>query len=224
MGIKTKLARVILSKLSWATINEAINAINVRLKRLAKVFGKNSETFKKEVAFMQKGSLHNYLGESKAGNLKVDYMKIKKALQSGRLDLNQANEILTRLAGVKINEQGEVTRTGTGVKTVGQLRSEAREKMQDMGAEEYDVDDFIEKLNKFATEFQSAYNSTIRDVGAERMENEPVVGQLWSKNRTKQGRLSYPDLAKIMKGMEELRNESKMQEGWVEANVEDIPF
>ena len=224
MQIKSELARIVLNKLAWAQINESVNMVNVRLKRLAKVFGRTSKTFQKEVAFMQKGALQDYLGTSKAGDLKVDYMKIKKALQSGKTDINSINEVLSRMAGVKITESGEVVRTGSQVPTVGQLRTEAREKMQEMGvSSDYNVDKFIEEMNKFASEFQSSYNDTVKDVGAEEMENDAIVGQLWSQNRRRQGKLSYNDLAQIMKRMEEMRVDAYIEEGWVE-NDQELPF
>ena len=220
--VATQVAKIILSRLSWTTINESINMINVRLKTLAKVYGANSITFKKEVAFMQKGILKDYLGTSKAGNLKVDYMAIKKALTSGKLSINEANEILTRLAGVKIEDNGEVVRTGSQVPTVGQLRSEARQKMEEMGAGDYDVDEFIERLNEFSSEFQSEYQKTVREVGAAKMEEDPTVSWLWSENRPHRGKLTYNEMANIMKKMQQMRMQAAMDEQGVEN--EDIPF
>lgn len=217
-----QLAKLVLSKLAQATLQNSIETINRRIYRLAKAFGKSSYTFRNEMAFLQKGALQKFMGESSSGTPKVDYMKIKKYIQSGA-DVSEVNEILTRMAGVKITQDGEFVRTGTKVPTVGELRKEAAQKMEDMGADQMDVDEFIEQLSRFSSEFQSAYNETVRDVGAERMENDPVVGQLWMENRQGKGRLTYPQMAKIMKGMEELRADAAAQEGWVEAN-EEIPF
>ena len=220
--IEKQVLKVVLSKLAQARLQNSIETINRKIQRLAQAFGSNSYTFKNTVAFLQKGALQKFVGESASGFLKVDYMKIKKFIQAGN-DLSEVNEILTKMAGVKMTSDGEMIRTGDKIPTVGQLRKEAKEKMQDMDAGHMDVDEFIETLNRFSSEFQSAYNATIRDVGASRMYDDPVVGQLWSENRGSDGRLSYPQMARIMKGMDELRAEAAAQEGWVEAN-EDIPF
>ena len=220
--IEKQVLKVVLSKLAQARLQNSIETINRKIQRLAQAFGSNSYTFKNTVAFLQKGALQKFVGESASGFLKVDYMKIKKFIQAGN-DLSEVNEILTKMAGVKMTSDGEMIRTGDKIPTVGQLRKEAKEKMQGMDAEHMDVDEFIETLNRFSSEFQSAYNATIREVGASRMYDDPVVGQLWSENRGSDGRLSYPQMARIMKGMDELRAEAAAQEGWVEAN-EDIPF
>lgn len=220
--IEKQVLKVVLTKLAQARLQNSIETINRKIQRLAQAFGSNSYTFKNTVAFLQKGALQKFVGESASGFLKVDYMKIKKFIQAGN-DLSEVNEILTKMAGVKMTSDGEMIRTGDKIPTVGQLRKEAKEKMQDMDAEHMDVDEFIETLNRFSSEFQSAYNATIREVGASRMYDDPVVGQLWSENRGSDGRLSYPQMARIMKGMDELRAEAAAQEGWVEAN-EDIPF
>ena len=220
--IEKQVLKVVLSKLAQARLQNSIETINRKIQRLAQAFGSNSYTFKNEVAFLQKGALQKFVGESASGFLKVDYMKIKKFIQAGN-DLSEVNEILTKMAGVKMTSDGEMIRTGDKIPTVGQLRKEAKEKMQDMDAGHMDVDEFIETLNRFSSEFQSAYNATIRDVGASRMHDDSVVDQLWSENREHDGRLSYPQMARIMKRMDELRAEAAAQEGWVEAN-EDIPF
>ena len=211
-----------ISKLLLATLQNNIETINRRIYRLAKAFGKTSYTFKNETAFLQKGALQKFMGESSSGTPKVDYMKIKKFLQSGA-DIDEVNEILTRMGGMKITENGEIIKTGTKVPTVGELRKEAAQKMKDMDAEEMDPDEFIESLNKFSSDFQTSYNETVKEVGAERMENDPVVGQLWMENRPGKGRLTYKQMANIMKGMNDLRADAAAQEGWVE-NYEDLPF
>ena len=213
-----------LSKLLLATLQNNIETINRRIYRLAKAFGKTSYTFKNETAFLQKGALQKFMGESSSGTPKVDYMKIKKFLQSGA-DVSEVNEILTRMGGMKITENGEIVKTGTKIPTVGELRKEARAKMEaeGMNPDEYDINKFIEERNRFASEFQTAYNDTVRDVGAEKMENDPIVGQMWSENRPHTGRLTYTERAVIMNAMNDLRAEAAAQEGWVEAN-EDLPF
>lgn len=214
--------KVILSKLALARLQNSIETINRRISRLAQAFGKNSFTFKNEVAFLQKGALQKFTGQSSSGDFKVDYKKIKNFIQSGA-DLSEVNEILTKMAGVRIDENGEMVRTGSKVPTVGELRKQAEEKKKEMGVSSMDTDEFIESLNRFSSEFQSAYNKTIRDVGAERMEEDPIVGQLWMENRQGAGRLTYPQMANIMNRMDELRAEAVAEEGWVEAN-DDLPF
>lgn len=223
--VQQQVAKLILSRLAWTQIGESINMINVRLKVLQNTFGRNSSVIKNLMAFMQKGSLYQYMGTSKAGNIKVDYMAIKRAVTSGRLGANELNEILTKLAGTKVNENGEVERVNSRVPTLNKLQQEAKAKMQEMGIdpEEYGINKFIEEMANFSSEFQSSYNTAVKDVGAEKMENDPIVGQLWSENRPHDGRLSYSDLRNIMKRMKELRADAVMQEGWVENN-EDIPF
>lgn len=222
--VASQAAKIILSRLSWTTINESINMINVRLKTLAKVFGSDSITFKKQVAFMQKGVLKDYLGKSAAGNLKVDYMAIKKALTSGKLSVNEANEILTRLAGVKIEDNGEVVRTGSRVPTLGEIRKRGREKMEEMGMDPdtYNVDQFVRQLDEFSSEFQSEYQKTVREVGAAAMEEDPTVSWLWGDKRPHQGRLTYKEMADVMEKMQDLRMAAAMQEEEVENG--EFPF
>lgn len=214
--------KVILSKFTLARLQNSIETINRRISRLAQAFGKNSFTFKNEVAFLQKGALQKFTGQSSSGDFKVDYKKIKNFIQSGA-DLSEVNEILTKMAGVRIYENGEMVRTGSKVPTVGELRKQAEEKKKEMGVSSMDTDEFIESLNRFSSEFQSAYNNTIRDVGAERMEEDPIVGQLWMENRQGAGRLTYSQMTNIMNRMYELRAETVAEEGWAEIN-DDIPF
>ena len=224
-----------LSNLLLATLQNNIETINRRIYRLAKAFGKSSYTFKNETAFLQKGALQKFMGESSSGTPKVDYMKIKKFLQSGA-DVSEVNEILTRMGGMKITENGEIVKTGTNVPTVGKLRKEAEKKMEEMGTgDTYNVDEFIESMNKFASEFQTEYQKAMHDVGGSDMKEDPIVGLLWSENRTKpsslakprkgesgKGKLSYSELTEIYKKMVQLRVDAKVEEEAVENDP--LPF
>ena len=233
MSLKIK----VLSNLMLATLQNNIETINRRIYRLAKAFGKTSYTFKNEIAFLQKGALQKFMGESSSGTPKVDYMKIKKFLQSGA-DLDEVNEILSRMGGMKITEDGEIVKTGTEIPTVGKMKSDAYKKMRELNAERENVYDFIESMNKFSSDFQTQYNLTMKDVGSEDMENDPIVGQLWSENRgsksklekprkgeSGKGKLTYHDMEKIYHAMIDLRIKAAEDEEEVE-NIESInlPF
>ena len=142
--IEKQVLKVVLSKLAQARLQNSIETINRKIQRLAQAFGSNSYTFKNTVAFLQKGALQKFVGESASGFLKVDYMKIKKFIQAGN-DLSEVNEILTKMAGVKMTSDGEMIRTGDKIPTVGQLRKEAKEKMQ-KDARDGDVTMFLNDL------------------------------------------------------------------------------
>lgn len=233
--IEKQVLKVVLSKLAQARLQNSIETINRKIQRLAQAFGSKSYTFKNEVAFLQKGALQKFVGESASGFLKVDYMKIKKFIQAGN-DLSEVNEILTKMAGVKMTSDGEMIRTGDKIPTVGQLRKEAKKKMEELGTgDTYNVDEFIESMNKFASEFQTEYQKAMVDVGGSDMKEDPIVGLLWSENRTKQsslakprkgesgkGKLSYSELTKIYERMVQMRIDAKVEEEVVEDDP--LPF
>ena len=195
-------------------VQSELKKINQRIAQIAKTYGQDSYTYKNAIAAFQKGPLSEFTSTSRSGNFTLDIRKIQKAIHSGSLNRSEANELLMRAAGIRINENGEVEKVGEGgIETVTEIRKKGKKKLENTFGEDSrdyttkELDKFIEELNEFSASFQTAYNEAIKEVGTEKVYSDPVTGQLWGENRPSDHPLSYRQLTEIKKRLDELRKE-----------------
>lgn len=187
-----------LSSAQLKTIDNALKRANTRIARLEDAFGRKSATFKKEIGPFDKGPLHKYVGESASGHWKLNIPKIKNDIKSGKLNYDQANEILVKSSGLKITfnkelEEEEIVPTSytEGFKTVQGTLLDTLETITKTPEdfEKYrDADGFInvnkamlkeitEELNVIGESFQTEYNQTL--LTASEMKDDPVLSKLY---------------------------------------------
>ena len=204
-----------LSSAQLKTIESALKRANTRIARLEDAFGRKSSTFKNSIQGFDKGALHKYVGESASGHWKLDISKIKNDIKSGKLNYDQANEILVRSSGLKISGSGEVKPTSytEGFKTVQGTLLETLDSVQ-TGA--YDLSSFqdangfievnkkvlmeiTEQINKIAESFQTEYDDS--SLTPNEIKSDPILSGLYSTEnggtREKGHKLTYVELQKI---------------------------
>ena len=212
-----------LSSAQIKTIESALKRANTRLARLEDAFGRTSSTFKNQTDAFTKGALHKYTGESASGHFKFEISKIKADIKSGKLNYDQANEILVRASGLKISGEGEVKPTtySEGIKTVqGTLLDTLETVTQNpKDFEQYmDDDGFIqinkkilkeitEELNAIAESFQTQYDDSPLDSAT--IKSDPILSDLYSSDnggtRERGKKLTYPELQKMANRFAELK-------------------
>lgn len=214
-----------LSSAQFKTIEAALKRANTRIARLEDAFGRSSSTFKNQTSAFEKGALNKYVGESASGHWKLDISKIKNDIKSGKLNYDQANEILVRSSGLKISGSGEVKPTSysEGFKTVQGTLLETLDSIQ-TGA--YDLSSFqdangfieinkktlkeiTEQLNAISESFQTEYEDSPLD--AKTMKSDPILSKLYSSEnggtREKGTKLSYTELQEISNQLARIRSE-----------------
>ena len=216
-------------------IQSELKKTNQRIAQIGKTYGKTSSTYKHAIAAFQKGPLSEFLGTSASGNVKLDIRKIQKAIHSGQLNRSEANELLARAAGLRIDENGDIDHIkvrkkgkdgkthevdqGGDIKTVSEIRERTKKKMINTYGEDprdyttKEIDEFGEALEEFSDTFQTAYNEAIAAVGESALKDDPVTAKLWGENRTAPGKkkgtkiLTPNDIVQIQKRLNELRKE-----------------
>ena len=214
-----------LSSAQLKTIDSALKRANTRIARLEDAFGRSSSTFKNQTSAFAKGALNKYVGESASGHWKLDISKIKGDIKSGKLNYDQANEILVRSSGLKISGEGEVKPTtySEGFKTV---QGTLLDTLDSVKSGAYDLSSFqdengfieinkkvlmeiTEQLNEIAESFQTEYEDSPLDAAT--MKSDPILSDLYSSEnggtREKGKKLTYPELQKMSNRLAELKSE-----------------
>lgn len=214
-----------LSSAQLKTIESALKRANTRIARLEDAFGRSSSTFKNQTSAFAKGALNKYVGESASGHWKLDISKIKGDIKSGKLNYDQANEILVRSSGLKISGEGEVKPTtySEGFKTV---QGTLLDTLDSVKSGAYDLSSFqdengfieinkkvlmeiTEQLNEIAESFQTEYEDSPLDAAT--MKSDPILSDLYSSEnggtREKGKKLTYPELQKMSNRLAELKSE-----------------
>lgn len=223
-----------LSNLSMARIDSALKRANTRIARLEDAFGSKSSTFKNQISLFEKGGLHKYVKQSnpkkavqgKTGTLKetkshwqLNRSAIKRDIKSGKLNFDQANEILRNAAGLQIDSSGEVVDSKyQGFQTVSDILKETTKTIQSGAydlSEYQDENGFIElnksilkeiteDLNEIAESFQTEYEDS--PINSETMQSDPILKNLYRENRGKKS-LTYSELSQMANRLSELRKE-----------------
>lgn len=208
-----------LSNASLARIDSALKRANTRIARLEDTFGRSSSTFKNQISLFEKGALHKYTGESASGHWKFDKGKIMKDIRSGKLNFDQANEILRNAAGIQIDSSGDVVDSKySGIQTVSDVLKDTVSTIQSGSVDlsKYqDENGFIEinktilkeiteELNIIAESFQTEYEESPLD--DQTMQNDPILKNLYSENRGKRP-LTYNELKDISERLRLLRED-----------------
>ena len=160
---------------------------NQRIVQLAKTFGKNSEIYKQEIKILQTGAARQYLSFSASGNIKIDIAKIMKIIYTGKIERSDLNRLLSEVAGVKVDANGEVQKIANeGIKTVTQIRKAARKRLEHMGEDpsEYSADEVIqmyEDILGFQNTLETAYQAAVARFGEEELKKDPITSRLWSR-------------------------------------------
>lgn len=211
-----------LSSAQLAKVDSALKRANTRIARLEDSFGRQSSTFKNQIARFEKGPLHRYTGESKSGHWKLDKGKIMTDLRSGKLNYDQANEILRNAAGIRIDSSGQVRESNWGgfqtreqvykqtienITTTDVDLSEFADEKGNINIDKDILKQIAEKLNSISESFQTEYNdSPLTEV---EMKKDPLLSMLYlSENggtRRKGQKLSYGELDAISKRLGDLR-------------------
>lgn len=213
-----------LSSAQLAKIDSALKRANTRIARLETAYGSKSATFKNQIARFEKGSLHKYVGKSKTsinkngekrgGNWKLDKGKIMKDFKSGKLNIDQMNEILRNAAGVRIDPMGIVKESNWGgFQTRKQLEEQT---IQAITTTDVDLSEFAdekgnininksvlkqitEKLNAISESFQTEYKES--PLTEDQMKENTILARLYSTEhsgtRQKGEKLSYTELLRI---------------------------
>lgn len=208
-----------LSNASLARIDSALKRANTRIARLEDAFGSKSSTFKNQISLFEKGALHKYTGRSSSDHWKLDKGKIMKDIRSGKLNFDQANEILRNAAGVQIDSSGDIVDSKySGIQTVSDVLKDTVSTIQSGSVDlsKYqDENGFIEinkkilkeiteELNIIAESFQTEYDESPLD--DQTMQNDPILKNLYSENRGRR-QLTYNELKDMSERLRLLRED-----------------
>lgn len=221
--------QTILTAVARATLQSKLKVTNQRIAQLAKVFGKNSPIYKKEIEPLLKGAAAKYTSKTGAGfkivngkkvstpgkeNIKLDMRKITNALKDPE-NVNEVNEILSKIIGVKVTPNGEIQEIpNAGVKTITQIKKAAKKRLAKMGedVDEYPEEDTLEMYERvlnFEESFQTAYEAAIKEYGESVLRADPITSKLWNQNGASRGKLSYKEMVKIMDRLAGMSNEAR---------------
>lgn len=194
---------------------------NQRLVQLAKTFGPNSEIYKREAKILQTGAARQYVGTSASGFDKVDISKLNKDIFRGNLSRADLNQLLSQVAGIKVDQNGDVIQIADqGVKTVGQIRKAAKKRLERMGEDPSEltadeVIDLYEDILGFENSLQTAYDVAMARMSESEIKKDPVTSRLWSSKhggrRADGERLTYNELKEIRDRFVTLAAKAKRQ-------------
>lgn len=186
---------------------------NQRIVQLAATYGRGSETYNSYTALLEKGPLQEYVKKREhvtqhgvdLGNIKVlDIRKVFKAVETGKIDRNQLNEILSKVAGVHVDSSGnlEPAAHSKGIQTVSEIRKQTKKRLINQGVDpremsNEEIDKETELYFDFTTNFQTAYNEAVKNVRESTLRKNPVTKQLWDP-----GKKSYDQLIEIKKWLD----------------------
>ena len=192
---------------------------NQRIIQLAATYGNRSATFNNYAALLEKGPLQDYVKVRQhvtqrgvdLGTIKVlDIRKLFKAVETGRIDRNQLNEVLAKVSGVHVDQNGNLDKAAMskGIPTISEIRKQTKKRLINMGVDpremdNAELDERTELYFDFSTNFQTSYNEAIKAVGESKLRRNDVTKNLW-----KPGRKSYDELVEIKKWLDTYRKEA----------------
>ena len=214
-----------LNQLQTTQITSAIKRANQRIAQLGKTYGKNSSVYKQEAGKFQKGAYKDFVSISQAGvkhgrnisrggNIKFDTRSIMKLVKEEG-GSSKVNRLLSEIAGIKINDEGEIQSVkGGGVPTVSELDRRTEKKLERWGEDPGDktkkeIRDITEQLAEFSENFQTSYETYMARYGEAEARNDSTIRQLYGDFRNK--RLTYSQLEEIKNKMD-LRNRESRNE------------
>lgn len=212
--------------LQTTQITSAIKRANQRIAQLSKTYGRTSSVYKQEAGKFLKGAYKDYVTESVGGvkhgrnvslggNIKFDTRAIMKLVREEGAS-SKVNRILAEIAGIKIDENGEVKPVkGGGVPTVSELNKRTEKKLERWGEDPKDktkkeLQSITEKLAEFSENFQTSYEIYMAKYGEAEARKDSTIQLLYGDFRNK--RLSYAQMEEIKDRMD-----SRIQEATNEA-------
>lgn len=202
------------NQLQTTQITNALKRSNQRISQLAKTYGRNSSVYKQEAGKFMKGAYKSYISTSASGNIKFDIRAINKLIRS-QGDTSQVQRMLGEIAGIKFDPEGNLKQIkGAGVPTVSELTKRTEKKLERWGEDPGDytrkeLQTLTETLAEFSENFQTAYNEYIATYGEAEARKDTTIQELYGDFRNK--RLTYAELEKIKKRMEEMNAKAKDQ-------------
>ena len=193
---------------------------NQRIIQMAVTYGSKSYTFGHYTATLQKGPVQDYLKKRTGvtqkgvniGDVNVlDIRKVFKAVETGKIDRDTLNQILSTVSGVKVDASGNIqeNKIVTGIPTIKEVRQDQKKRWINYGEDprehtQQEVDEAVEEYFDFTTNFDTSYKQSMYEVGEAKLRSDPVAGRLWEA-----GRKSYRDLMEIKMRLDTIRREAR---------------
>lgn len=214
--------------LQTSQITSAIKRANQRIAQIGKTYGTKSHTYNKEAGKFLKGAWKDYIsvsvggkefyrrnketGErylyavSKGGNIKFDTKKIMDLIRKEGAS-SKVNRLLGELAGIKIDDDGNVVELkGGGVPTLKEIDKRTEKRLENWGEDPGEVSikrkrEITEELNEFRENFQSSYETYMAKYGEAEARADSTIQSLYGDYRDR--RLTYPELQRVKNKMDE---------------------
>ena len=128
-------------------------------------------------------------------------------------DSAKVNRLLAEIAGIKIDDEGNIKELkGGGVPSVSELDKRTEKKMERWGEDPGDltkkeIRDITEQLAEFSENFQTSYNTYMARFGEAEARKDSTIQMLYGDYRQK--RLTYRQLEEIKNKMDSRIKESK---------------
>lgn len=219
------------NKLLYAKIQQGLKKANQRIATLIKNYGADSDVVKNELAFLETSPNNRFRSKTGAGpgggnvkgrkktksaakgNIKIDVRAVNQAIRSGQLSRSEANNLLLKAAGMKIEPSGEVREVGVGITTVAALKQQARARLESYGKEpdeitNEDIEREIRREAEIKNSFDTEYDEYMAEVGVTKARKTRVIKDLFKKKGEKRKHLTYADIQKITAEMKKF-NDSK---------------
>lgn len=224
-------------QLQTAQIQSAIKRANQRIAQLGKTYGKGSSVYKQEAGKFFKGAYKDYVtmsapgvkhgrNISTGGNIKFDTRSIMKLIKQEGAS-SKVNRLLAEIAGIKIDDEGNVSDVkGGGIPTVSELDRRTEKKLMRWGEDPKDVSkkeirNITEQLAEFSENFQTSYQAYMAKYGEAEARNDSTIQQLYGDFRNK--RLTYRQLEEIKNKMDQRISEAKSEAlNFESENTEDL--
>lgn len=193
---------------------------NQRMIQIAAQYGSKSFTFNQFSAMLEKGPLQDYVKKREhvtqrgvdLGTIKVlDIRKLFKAVETGKIDRTQLNEIVTKFSGIRIDRTGNIeeAKTSIGIPTIKQIRRNTQRILEQQGVDwrelsNFELDERTEFYYDFNTNFQTSYDEAVKAVGKKIIHDHKVTGKLWDS-----GKKGYDQLIEIKKWLDTFKRDSE---------------
>ena len=208
--------------LQTTQITSAIKRANQRIAQLGKTYGPNSSVYKQEAGKFLKGAYKDFITTSvggvkhgrnisAGGNIKFDTRAIMKLVRSEG-NTSRVNRMLAEIAGIKIDDEGDVVNVkGGGVPTVTELTKRTEKKLERWGEDPGDynrtqIRDITEQLAEFSENFQTSYEVYMAKYGEAEARKDSTISMLYGENRNR--RLTYRELQSIKNKMDTYNKEA----------------
>ena len=193
---------------------------NQRMIQIAAQYGSGSFTFKQFSSMLEKGPLQDYVKQREhvtqrgvdLGTIKVlDIRKLFKAVETGKIDRTQLNEIVTKFSGIRIDRTGNIeeAKTSIGIPTIKQIRRNTQRILEQQGVDwrelsNWELDERTEFYYDFNTNFQTSYDEAVKAVGKKIIHDNKVTGKLWDS-----GKKGYDQLIEIKKWLDTYKRDGE---------------